>query len=232
MRLDKFLANHGIGTRTEVKQLIKKGAVTVNDDIVKKPEYKVNEASDVIKCNGTTIEYEKELYIILNKPQGVISATEDNLHTTVVDLMPEFSHFNIHPVGRLDKDTEGLLILTTDGQFSHRVLSPSKHVNKTYRAKLDGEVDVEAVNLFKMGITLEDGYRCMPAQLNILSPDNIEVTIQEGKFHQVKRMFQAIGLNVIYLKRMRMGNLDLPADLDTGQYRKMTIEEINLVQHV
>ncbi|TDM04578.1 pseudouridine synthase [Macrococcus carouselicus] len=232
MRLDKFLANHGLGTRTEVKQLIKKGNITVNDVIIKKPEHQIAEESDVIASDGDVIRYEKALYIILNKPAGVISATEDNMHTTVVDLMPEYSHFDLHPVGRLDKDTEGLLILTTDGQFSHNVLSPKKHVNKTYFARLDGEVTPAAIQQFKEGITLDDDYKCKPADLRILGSGEIEVTIQEGKFHQVKRMFQAVGRTVVYLKRIRMGSLELPDDLETGQYRKMSEKEINLVQQV
>ncbi|ULG73664.1 pseudouridine synthase [Macrococcus brunensis] len=232
MRLDKFLANHGMGTRTEVKQLIKKGSVQVNNEVIKKADYKLDPETDVVLCQGEAVRYIDELYIILNKPAGVISATEDHLHDTVVDLMPEYRHFDLHPVGRLDKDTEGLLILTTDGQFTHEVLSPKKHVNKTYYAELDGTVSEETVAKFKAGITLDDGYLCMPAVLHIIKPNVIEVTIQEGKFHQVKRMFQAVGCTVTYLKRIQMGDLKLPADLEIGDYREMTAEEINRVQHV
>ncbi|WJP97222.1 pseudouridine synthase [Macrococcus bovicus] len=232
MRLDKFLANHGMGTRTEVKQLIKKGSVQVNEVIVRKADYQLNPETDQVLCQGEEVRYVDELFIILNKPAGVISATEDHLHDTVIDLMPEYQHFQLHPVGRLDKDTEGLLILTTDGQFTHDVLSPKKHVNKTYYAELDGTVTDETVAQFAAGITLDDGYRCMPAALKIIKSHIIEVTIQEGKFHQVKRMFQAVGSTVTYLKRIQMGGLELPADLATGAYREMTAEEINRVQHV
>jgi len=232
VRLDKFLANHGIGTRTEVKQLIKKGSIQVNKEIIKKADYKLEPATDLVLCQGEVVRYINELYIILNKPAGVISATQDYLHDTVIDLMPEYRHFDLHPVGRLDKDTEGLLILTTDGQFTHEVLSPKKHVNKTYYAELDGVVSEETVTQFKAGIMLDDGYLCMPAELNIIKPDLIEVTIQEGKFHQVKRMFQSVGCTVTYLKRIQMGGFKLPADLEIGAYREMTEEEINRVQQV
>lgn len=232
MRLDKYLAHAGEGTRTEVKQLIKKGVVTINDTVVKKPETKVHE-DDVIMVHGMTIQHEQWIYIMLNKPAGVISATEDSMHETVIDLIPEYRHYPLHPVGRLDRDTEGLLILTNDGQFSHEVLSPKKHVNKMYFAQIDGRVTAYEVDLFAEGVVLDDGYKTMPAQLVILSSDEqseIELTIQEGKFHQVKRMFEAVGMTVTYLKRVKMGGLALDAQLDKGSYRLLTPEEINLVK--
>lgn len=232
MRLDKYLAHAGEGTRTEVKQLIKKGVVTINDTVVKKPETKVHE-DDVITVHGMTIQHEQWIYIMLNKPAGVISATEDSMHETVIDLIPEYRHYPLHPVGRLDRDTEGLLILTNDGQFSHEVLSPKKHVNKMYFAQIDGRVTAHEVDLFAEGVVLDDGYKTMPAQLVILSSDEqseIELTIQEGKFHQVKRMFETVGMTVTYLKRVKMGGLALDAQLDKGSYRLLTPEEINLVK--
>ncbi len=234
MRLDRFLANTGHGSRTEVKQLIKKGSVTIDSSIVKKADTKFNPEQQIVAVNGDVIHYEPLIYIMLNKPAGVISATEDSLHRTVIDLVPDYQHYDLHPVGRLDKDTEGLLILTNDGQFSHDVLSPRKHVNKTYYAEINGVVTAETVSQFKAGLTLDDGYETMPAQLTILSSadtSHIEVVIQEGKFHQVKRMFEAVGMTVSYLKRVKMGSLALDPSLDYGQYRKLTAQEVNLVKN-
>ena len=234
MRLDRFLANTGHGSRTEVKQLIKKGSVTIDSSIVKKADTKFNPEQQIVAVNGDVIHYEPLIYIMLNKPAGVISATEDSLHRTVIDLVPDYQYYDLHPVGRLDKDTEGLLILTNDGQFSHDVLSPRKHVNKTYYAEINGVVTAETVSQFKAGLTLDDGYETMPAQLTILSSadtSHIEVVIQEGKFHQVKRMFEAVGMTVSYLKRVKMGSLALDPSLDYGQYRKLTAQEVNLVKN-
>lgn len=234
MRLDRFLANTGHGSRTEVKQLIKKGSVTIDSSIVKKADTKFNPEQQIVAVNGDVIHYEPLIYIMLNKPAGVISATEDSLHRTVIDLVRDYQHYDLHPVGRLDKDTEGLLILTNDGQFSHDVLSPRKHVNKTYYAEINGVVTAETVSQFKAGLTLDDGYETMPAQLTILSSadtSHIEVVIQEGKFHQVKRMFEAVGMTVSYLKRVKMGSLALDPSLDYGQYRKLTAQEVNLVKN-
>lgn len=232
MRLDKYLAHAGFGTRTEVKQLIKKGSVSINGKTVKKPETKVNDVEKVT-VDGHAVQYEKYIYIMLHKPAGVISATEDVRHETVIDLVPEYRHYALHPVGRLDRDTEGLLILTNDGQFSHEVLSPKKHVNKTYYAQIDGRVTENEIELFSRGVTLDDGYKTMPAHLTILNSNDqseIELTIQEGKFHQVKRMFEAVGMSVTYLKRIQMGELRLDSELSKGKYRLLTDKEINLVK--
>lgn len=233
MRLDKFLGNHGFGTRKEVKLLVKRGAVKVNDILVKKADIKIVPGSHTVTVYDETVVYEPFVYIMLNKPAGYISSTKDYKDETVLELIDGFDHYDLHPVGRLDKDTEGLLILTNDGQFSHDVLSPKKHVDKTYYARVEGYVTDETVTLFKAGVTLDDGYKAMPADLQIVSAGDIseiELIIQEGKFHQVKRMFKAVGMTVIYLKRIQMGGLPLDERLKPGAYRKLTLEEINFVK--
>ncbi|MBQ5152105.1 pseudouridine synthase [Macrococcoides caseolyticum] len=233
MRLDKFLGNHGFGTRKEVKLLVKRGAVKVNDVVVKKADIKIVPENDTVTVYDEVVMYEPFVYIMLNKPAGYISSTKDYKDETVLELIEGFEHYDLHPVGRLDKDTEGLLILTNDGQFSHNVLSPRKHVNKTYFARVDGYVTDDTVELFKTGITLDDGYKAMPAELQIISAgeiSEIELVIQEGKFHQVKRMFKAVDMTVIYLKRIKMGGLPLDESLTPGAYRKLTLEEINFVK--
>ncbi|MCO4097107.1 rRNA pseudouridine synthase [Macrococcoides canis] len=233
MRLDKFLGNHGFGTRKEVKLLVKRGAVKVNDVLVKKADIKLMPDKDTVTVYDEAVTYEPFVYIMLNKPAGYISSTKDYKDETVLELIDGFDHYDLHPVGRLDKDTEGLLILTNDGQFSHDVLSPKKHVDKTYYARVEGYVTDETVALFKAGVTLDDGYEAMPADLQIVSAGDIseiELIIQEGKFHQVKRMFKAVGMTVIYLKRIQMGSLPLDESLKPGAYRKLTLEEINFVK--
>lgn len=233
MRLDKFLGNHGFGTRKEVKLLVKRGAVKVNDVLVKKADIKLVPDKDTVTVYDEEVTYEPFVYIMLNKPAGYISSTKDYKDETVLELIDGFDHYDLHPVGRLDKDTEGLLILTNDGQFSHNVLSPKKHVDKTYYARVEGYVTDETVALFKAGVTLDDGYKAMPADLQIVSAGDIseiELIIQEGKFHQVKRMFKAVGMTVIYLKRIQMGGLPLDESLKLGAYRKLTLEEINFVK--
>ncbi|QNR08383.1 pseudouridine synthase [Macrococcoides canis] len=233
MRLDKFLGNHGFGTRKEVKLLVKRGAVKVNDVLVKKADIKLVPDKDTVTVYDEAVTYEPFVYIMLNKPAGYISSTKDYKDETVLELIDGFDHYDLHPVGRLDKDTEGLLILTNDGQFSHDVLSPKKHVDKTYYARVEGYVTDETVALFKAGVTLDDGYEAMPADLQIVSAGDIseiELIIQEGKFHQVKRMFKAVGMTVIYLKRIQMGGLPLDESLKPGAYRKLTLEEINFVK--
>ncbi|MDJ1111590.1 MULTISPECIES: pseudouridine synthase [Macrococcus] len=233
MRLDKFLGNHGFGTRKEVKLLVKRGAVKINDVLVKKADIKIVPENDTVTVYDEAVVYEPFVYIMLNKPAGYISSTKDYKDETVLELIDGLEHYDLHPVGRLDKDTEGLLILTNDGQFSHDVLSPRKHVNKTYFARVDGYVTDETVELFKAGVTLDDGYKAMPAELQIVRAgeiSEIELVIQEGKFHQVKRMFKAVDMTVIYLKRIKMGGLPLDESLAPGAYRKLTLEEINFVK--
>lgn len=233
MRLDKFLGNHGFGTRKEVKLLVKRGAVKINDVLVKKADIKIVPENDTVTVYDEAVVYEPFVYIMLNKPAGYISSTKDYKDEIVLELIDGLEHYDLHPVGRLDKDTEGLLILTNDGQFSHDVLSPRKHVNKTYFARVDGYVTDDTVELFKAGIILDDGYKAMPAELQIISAgeiSEIELVIQEGKFHQVKRMFKAVDMTVIYLKRIKMGGLPLDENLTPGAYRKLTLEEINFVK--
>ncbi|MFC4409740.1 pseudouridine synthase [Chungangia koreensis] len=230
MRLDKFLSNMGFGSRKEVKQLMKSGAVTVNGIPVKDSSSHVQEGTDRVSVLGEEVEYIKYIYLMMNKPQGVISATEDVQDQTVIDLLdPLHRHFEPFPVGRLDKDTEGLLLLTNDGKLSHNLLSPKKHVPKTYFAVIEGIVTEEDINKFREGVILEDGYETKPAVLNILESgpqSEIQLTITEGKFHQVKRMFEAVGKRVTYLKRLSMGNLKLDPKLALGEYRELTDEEI------
>ena len=233
MRLDKFLADSGFGTRTEIKKLIKSGAVSVLEKNNIKPETKIDEHKDKVFVFGKEIIYKKFIYLLLNKPMGYVSATYDLKLPTVIDLVPEeYLHFEPFPVGRLDIDTEGLLILTNDGALSHRLLSPKSHIPKTYFATIDGVVTEDDADIFSKGVTLDDGYKTKPACLEILKSDKVSeilLTITEGKFHQVKRMFEAVGKNVTFLKRIKMNNLPLPDDLATGDIRELSEEEFMLL---
>jgi 16S rRNA pseudouridine516 synthase len=236
-RLDKVLSSLGIATRSELKKMAKQGRILVNNKIVKDTSLHLNPELDEILVDGQAVIYKKYLYLLMNKPQGVISATEDLRDRTVIDLLTEQEkHFAPFPVGRLDKDTEGLLLLTNDGKLAHQLLSPRKHVDKTYFAKLDNEVGEEAITAFRQGVQLDDGYVTMPAVLNIVGnqsqSDQIEITIQEGKYHQVKRMFEAIGRKVIYLQRIRMGTLHLDRSLPLGSYRELTESELEQLQSI
>lgn len=234
MRLDKLLANMGFGTRKTVKSVLKAKEVTVNGLVVKDGKTHVNPEIDKIEVSGEFVQYQEFMYFMLHKPQGVVSATTDNLHKTVIDLLqPQDQVMDPFPVGRLDKDTEGLLILTNDGTLAHNLLSPKKHVDKCYEAIIEGVVDEQDIQAFESGITLDDGFNCQSAKLEILSVDFekersvIQVTIHEGKFHQVKRMFEAVDKTVIYLKRLSMGNLQLDETLELGEYRQLTKEELD-----
>ena len=233
MRLDKFVSNMGFGSRKEVKGLLKKGAIAVNGKPVKDPSFHVDEKNDEVTLLGEKIVYREFIYLMMHKPQGVISATEDNRDRTVIDLLEdEYRHFEPFPVGRLDKDTEGLLLITNDGKLTHDLLSPKKEVPKMYFAHIEGVVTDDDIKRFAEGVTLEDGYFTKPGQLEILKSDEvseIELTITEGKFHQVKRMFEAVGKKVIYLKRMSMGPLKLDESLPLGEYRELTEEEIAML---
>ncbi|WP_066366862.1 pseudouridine synthase [Neobacillus fumarioli] len=235
MRIDKLLANLGYGSRKEVKQLLKSGAVKVDDCVVKDPKQHVDPNKQTVTLNGEVIEYKEFIYLMMNKPPGVISATEDSIDETVIDLLElEDQIFNPFPVGRLDKDTEGLLLITNDGQLAHRLLSPKKHVPKTYFAVIDREVTEDDVKSFAEGVVLDDGYKTKPGELKILKSgirSDIELTITEGKFHQVKRMFEAVGKKVVYLKRISMGPLKLDETLELGEYRELTDEEIELLKN-
>ncbi len=230
MRLDRFLANMGCGSRSEVKQLIRSGKVAVNDRIIRDDAYQVFENKDQIYFEGRLIAYRQYIYLMLNKPAGVISATDDLKERTVLDLIdPKYYNKGVFPVGRLDKDTEGLLLLTNDGELGHKLLSPKKHVPKQYFAKVEGEIIPEEFQSFKDGVTLDDGYRCLPAELELLksgTPNEVLITIHEGKFHQIKRMFQALSKKVVYLKRLSMGGLKLDPDLNPGEYRELTDYEV------
>ena len=230
MRLDKYLCETGFGTRSQVKDLLKKGQVMVNGEVVKKPELKINETTDQILCQGKKASYQKNIYLMLHKPAGVVSATEDNREKTVLDLVsPEDRKNGLFPVGRLDKDTEGLLLLTDDGELAHRLLSPKKHVDKTYYAKIDGQVTEEHVKQFREGLDIGDEKKTLPAVLTILLSgpvSEIEVTIHEGRFHQIKRMFEAVGCKVTYLKRLSMGSLVLDETLLPEEYRPLTEAEL------
>ncbi|WP_071393795.1 pseudouridine synthase [Bacillus tuaregi] len=230
MRIDKMLANMGYGSRKEVKDLLKSGVVQINDVIVKNGKEQVNPNKDTVTLQGEVIEYKEYIYLMMNKPQGVISATEDNHDETVIDLLElEDAVYSPFPVGRLDKDTEGLLLLTNDGQLAHQLLSPKKHVPKTYFAVIDQEVSEEDVMAFAAGVTLDDGYVTKPGKLKILKSgirSDIELTITEGKFHQVKRMFEAVGKKVVYLQRISMGPIQLDESLELGEYRELTDDEM------
>ncbi|MGO4890063.1 pseudouridine synthase [Anaerobacillus sp. MEB173] len=233
MRIDKLLANSGYGTRKEVKQLLKKGVVCVEGVPVKDGKTHVEPTNQSVTVHGEEVHYREFIYLMMNKPQGVISATEDTRDETVIDLLEiEDAVFEPFPIGRLDKDTEGFLLISNDGKLAHQLLSPKKHVPKTYIATVRGEVTEADVERFKVGVTLDDGYVTKPAVLVIKESgpiSQIELTITEGKFHQVKRMFEAVGKKVTYLKRISMGPLALDETLELGEYRELTDEEIELL---
>ncbi|HCB29076.1 MAG TPA: 16S rRNA pseudouridine(516) synthase [Enterococcus sp.] len=237
MRLDKFLAEVGIGSRKEVKVLIKKGQIKVSEEVIKSDKFQVKEFDDQITYLDEPLVYQKDFYYVLNKPAGVISATQDNYEQTVMDLLSDEDYReDLFPVGRLDKDTEGLLILTNDGKLAHRLLSPKKHVEKEYFAKVKGVMTEEDIDSFARGLVIDKGEQTLPAQLFIDSIDHEEETsairliLHEGKFHQVKRMVQAVGKEVTYLKRLRMGGFLLPESLDNGEYRELTETELLQLQ--
>ncbi|MDQ2085519.1 pseudouridine synthase [Herbivorax sp. ANBcel31] len=233
-RVDKVLSNSGFGTRKEIKKLIKSGFVKVDGEIVTDSGMHINPVDSLIEVSGEILKYRENLYVMMNKPQGVISATYDKKHMTVVDILPdEFKCFNLFPVGRLDIDTEGLLIMTDDGQLAHEILSPKRHVPKKYYASIIGTVTEEDVQCFKKGVVLDDGYNTLPADLNILKSgdvSNVEVIIYEGKFHQVKRMFEAVNKKVKYLKRIEMGKLKLDTTLLKGECRELSKAEVTLLR--
>lgn len=234
-RLDKIISNLGYGSRKDVKSFVKKGLIEVDGVIAKDNGMAVDPEKSVIKINGEKILYRKYIYLMMNKPDGVVSATQDNRDETVIDLLYiDHQVFNPFPVGRLDKDTVGLLLLTNDGELNHRLISPKWHVDKVYYAKIDKKVTEKDVEAFKKGVTLDDGYKCMEAKLEIISAteegSEVRITIQEGKYHQVKRMFEAVGKTVVYLKREEFGGLTLDSDLEEGEYRELTEEEIALLK--
>lgn len=229
MRLDKLISNAGYGSRKDVKTMLKKKRITVNNEVIKDGAYQVDSETDVVKLDGETIHYEKYIYLMLHKPPGVVSATTDARDQTVIDLLDSADQrLNPFCVGRLDKDTEGLLLITNDGQLAHELTSPKKEIEKTYLASIDGKVTEADVEKFGQGIELGDGYLTMPARLKILKSaelSEVKITITEGKFHQIKRMFLAVGKKVVYLKRLTMGGITLDKDLPVGAYRRLTHEE-------
>ncbi len=228
MRIDKYLADMGFGTRKEVKTFIKNGQVTVGEKTVTDPGFHVSEDDDV-KLSGESVRYSEFVYYMMNKPPGVVSATEDPRERTVLDLLDGTVRKGIFPAGRLDKDTVGLLLLTNDGELAHKLLSPAHHVDKRYLVRVKGELKGSDVELFKKGIDIGDDTPTMPAELHIKSSGEIseaEVVIREGRYHQIKRMFSAIGAEVIYLKRLSMGLLLLDPDLPEGAFRPLTDEEL------
>lgn len=234
-RLDKYLADAGIGTRKEIKSYIKKGFIRVNDETAIKPDLKINPDTDIVCYNNRQISFSTYEYYILNKPAGYVSATKDNTAPTVLSLINS-NHKDLFPVGRLDKDTEGLLLITNDGDLAHKLLSPKHHVDKTYYAVIKGIVTDREIKAFQNGLTIgdDDFVTALPAKLKIIKEPDFEkqlsyteVTIQEGKFHQIKRMFQAVNKKVIYLRRIHFASLSLPEDLPLGDYRKLTDSELD-----
>lgn len=233
IRLDKYLADAQLGTRSAVRQLLKKGLITVNGEIIKKPEFKIDPASDRVCFDTQEISPEHEVYYMLNKPAGVVSATRDNHDRTVLDLFGQQDRRpDLSPVGRLDKDTVGLLLITNDGALSHRLLSPRRHVDKTYFVRVNGVITEQMTEAFAAGLDIGDEKPTLPARLERLSENEAAVTIHEGRFHQIKRMFHAAGCEVIYLKRLSMGSLLLDESLPEGSYRKLTPEEIRQLKEL
>lgn len=228
MRLDKYLADMGLGTRSEIKKAVRSGRVTVDGRTVTDPGTKVG-PEDAVLFDGTAVTYEPYVYYMLHKPAGVISASEDRRERTCVDLIDETRRRDLFPVGRLDRDTEGLLLITNDGDLCHRLLTPSRHVDKVYYARVSGRVTEADVRGFADGLRVDADFRAMPAQLRILRSDSVsevEIVIREGKFHQIKRMFRAVGKEVLYLKRLSMGSLTLDPALQPGTWRRLTAEEL------
>lgn len=231
MRLDKFISTTTTLSRAEAKKIIKKG-ILINDILIKSPDYKVDEINDQVIVNGNRLVYQKYVYIMMNKPKDTVSATEDAIEKTVVDILRDEDRIHkVFPVGRLDKDTEGLMLLTNDGELAHKLISPKKDVEKKYYVEVSGELKNEHLEIVKEGVTLEDGYRCKPARLEILDTSEgnskANIFITEGKFHQVKRMMKSLGTTVTYLKRLSIGSLKLDENLKLGEYRYLTDDELN-----
>lgn len=234
MRLDKFLADLQVGTRSQVKDFIKKGLVTVNGETITKADFKVKENSDCVSCKGSVLSYQKYRYYLLHKPSGVITATKDNHDKTVMDLLPKELSGDFFPVGRLDKDTEGFLLITNDGELSHRLLSPKKHVAKTYYVECNGILTSQKILALEQGVDIGDEKLTLPAKVEVVQQSDdsfiLHLTITEGRFHQVKRMIQAIEGEVTYLKRLSMGGLSLDKTLEKGNYRELTTEEVDILK--
>jgi len=230
MRLDKFLCDTNIASRKDAKKLIKQGLIEINGITARDSSVQVNEAEDIIKYNGNQILYEKYVYFMLNKPDGVVSATEDNVSRTVLDLFSEEPYTDLFPVGRLDKDTTGLLIITNDGDLGHRLTSPSHHVPKTYEVQIEHSLTKDDIFMLENGVELYKDGITKPAKVEIINDNLIHLSIAEGKFHQVKRMLAAVSNKVIRLKRLSMGSLKLDPELLPGTYRRLTEEELALLR--
>lgn len=232
-RLDKIIASQGQYSRSEVKKLVKGGRVTIDGSVVKNSDIKADPNKSIIAVDGKVLHYKKHMYIMLNKPQGVVSATDDRDHKTVIDLVPkELMRDGLFPAGRLDGDTVGFVLITDDGDFAHEILSPKNHIMKTYHATLERPVTKEDIRAFRDGIELKDGTLCLEAEVRSLDSDTpmAEIKICEGKYHQVKRMFAALGNKVVFLKRVKMGELSLDESLEEGQCREITPEELMLIK--
>lgn len=230
IRIDKFLCEMNIGSRSEVKNYLKQGLVTVNGNIVKKADIKLDEEKDVVTYKGETVKYSRYVYYMLHKPAGVVSATNDNTCRTVNELLKNTGYTDIFPVGRLDKDTEGLLLMTNDGKLAHNLLSPQKHVAKTYLAVLKEEISKEDILCLESGVDIGEEKPTRQAKVEVMDSKSIRITITEGKFHQVKRMLHAVGNEVVYLKRLSMGSLELDESLAVGEYRELTELEIDVLK--
>ena len=231
MRLDKFISATTTLSRAEAKKIIKKG-ILINDILIKSPDYKVDEINDRVILEGKRLVYQKYVYIMMNKPKDTVSATEDAIEKTVVDILKKEDRiYKVFPVGRLDKDTEGLMLLTNDGELAHRLISPKKDVVKKYYVEVSGELKEEHLSIIEAGVILEDGYKCKPARLEILESSEVKskanIYISEGKFHQVKRMMKSLETTVTYLKRISIGKLILDENLELGEYRYLTNEELD-----
>ena len=226
LRMDKFLCEEGLGTRSEVKALLKKGLVTVNGTVCKSPDQKVNPDVDEVIYQGVRLHYQKFFYYMLHKPQGVITATEDKAEHTVMELLGKDLRKDLFPVGRLDKDTEGLLLITNDGELGHRLLSPRHHIPKTYFVRIEHGLLADEIARLEEGLDIGEKNLTLPAKIEVIDECSVYITITEGKFHQIKRMFEAVDNKVLYLKRVSMGELKLDVDLALGQYRRLTEEEI------
>lgn len=225
-RIDKIISSQTNYSRKDVKKLILQKKISVNGKVAKKPEQKVNEQQDEIYIDGNKLEIKKYIYLILNKPKGYISATEDRTAKTVLDLVPEkYMRRGLFPAGRLDKDTTGMMIITDDGEFAHSILAPKKHIEKTYRVQIDIDITDEMREKFKQGIVLKD-HVCCPATIVVEDKNTALITITEGKYHQIKRMFGCFGAKVVNLHRISMGGLQLPKDLREGECRELTATEL------
>ncbi|MEG0686846.1 MAG: pseudouridine synthase [Erysipelotrichales bacterium] len=222
IRLDKFLASQGFGSRKDVKKLVKDGLVEIDGEIIKKADYKFDENNSEVIVDEFLVEYRKNTYIIMNKPKGYVCANQDNLHSTVFDLLVEFEHLDLFTIGRLDLDTTGLLLISDDGSFAHKLTSPKSNIKKEYHALINGFIKQNDIDYFNEGVIIDEDYKCLPAHLEVVKEDEetslIKIVISEGKFHQVKKMVKAIGYDVLELNRVRIGDLELDNSLELGEY--------------